>query len=93
MALSFHDIYTSPNGDRWRLLRDEAADRFLVRHDANPSSGGHVTELDADDFLRRGGGGPEHVAARQLLQSLRADQERDRAPPDEGALPPDRGMV
>jgi len=60
-------IYTSENGDRWLLVRTFGADRAFVRHEANPASGGRVTELEIDEFLGTGRTGPEHVALRSLL--------------------------
>ena len=67
MTLVVEDIYSSPNGDRWRLIRDEATARSYVRHEANPASGGHVTDTDVEVFLEQGGAGPEHVVLRQFL--------------------------
>lgn len=67
MSLSVADIYKSENGDRWQLIRDIASGRVFVRHEANPSSGGHVTDMDVDWFLSRGGAGPEYTALRRLL--------------------------
>jgi hypothetical protein len=69
VTLSSEDIYKSQNGDTWRLIRDSGSDRVLVRHEANPSSGGHVTEISVDEFLSRGGSGPEYAATRELLAS------------------------
>jgi hypothetical protein len=67
MATSSEDIYTSANGDRWRLIRDDTSGRVFVRHEANMSSGGHVTDTDVDAFLRVAGPGPEYAALRRLL--------------------------
>lgn len=67
MAQTMQDIYRSSNGDRWRLVRDDATGRLFVRHEANPASGGSVTETAVDDFLATAGGGPEYAALRRLL--------------------------
>lgn len=67
MILSSQDIYTSQNGDTWRLIRDAASGRIYVRHEANRSSGGHVTEVEVQEFLSRAGSGPEYAAIRKLL--------------------------
>lgn len=75
MNLSSTDIYKSQNGDTWRLIRDAAADRVLVRHEGNPASGGHVTDLDVEEFLSRGGSGPEYAATRKLLAMQSGDRE------------------
>jgi len=68
MAVSEENIYKSENGDSWRLFRDTASGRALVRHKANPSSGGLVTDMDGEEFLSRGGSGPEYAALRALLE-------------------------
>ena len=64
--LSEH-IYRSANGDLWLLVRDPASGRQMVRHEANPSSGGKVTETDVQAFLSVGGSGPEFAGLRRLL--------------------------
>jgi transglutaminase-like putative cysteine protease len=61
------EIYRSPNGDLWSLITDGAGKR-QVKHDANKSSGGHVTLVSLEDFLARKGGGPEHQALEKLLK-------------------------
>jgi hypothetical protein len=33
------DIYSSSNGDRWRLISHSATGRRLIRHEPNPASG------------------------------------------------------
>jgi hypothetical protein len=67
MAIVTLDIYRSQNGDRWQLIRDDVSGRAIVRHEANQSSGGHRTDLDAHDFLSQAGSGPEYAALRRLL--------------------------
>ena len=62
-------LYSSSNGDRWRLVTDEATRRVLVRHEANAASGGRVTDMEAADFLRIAGPGPEHVAIRAAIET------------------------
>lgn len=61
------DIYRSQNGDAWRLVRDTASGRVLVRHEANASSGGRITDMGVEEFLSQGGSGPEYVALRRLM--------------------------
>ncbi|MFC7739055.1 hypothetical protein ACFQX4_25470 [Roseomonas sp. GCM10028921] len=67
--LSNVELYRSQNGNVWRLIRGGASDRGTVRHEANALSGGHVTEIPVDEFLNRGGAGPEYAAAREALAS------------------------
>jgi hypothetical protein len=51
-------LYSSPNGDRWHLIRDGSG-KVLVRHEANLASGGHVAHIEIGTFLSSGRG-PEH---------------------------------
>jgi hypothetical protein len=69
MPLLTEDIYRSSNGDRWRLISDPVSGRRFVRHEANPSSGGRITDTELDDFLSIEGSGPEHSKLRELLQT------------------------
>ncbi len=43
-------LYSSPNGDRWYLIRDASGEIF-VRHEANLASGGHVAHIEIGTFL------------------------------------------
>lgn len=61
------DIYRSSNGDHWQLVGEHGSGRQLVRHTANPSSGGKVTDTDIDKFLSVSGAGPEVAALRRLI--------------------------
>jgi hypothetical protein len=69
MTQSVEEIYRSANGDRWTLIRDLNSGRPSARHEANPSSGGQVTEMDVEAFLSIGGSGPEFAALRRLLDT------------------------
>ena len=73
MPVSIQDIYASANGDRWHLVRDSSTGSLLVRHTANPSSGGHVTEQTVGQFLSVDGAGPEFTALRRLLADAADD--------------------
>jgi hypothetical protein len=61
-------LYSSPNGDRWFLIRDESGDVF-IRHEANAASGGHVAHISLGDFLSSGRG-PEHQELLRLIGTL-----------------------
>jgi len=61
------EIYRSSNGDRWTLIRDSSSRRLFVRHEANLSSGGRVTDTDVDAFLSVAGSGPEYAALRRIF--------------------------
>jgi hypothetical protein len=61
------EIYRSSNGDNWQLIRQGGSGVALVRHTANRSSGGTVTELTVEQFLAFNAHGPEHDALRVLM--------------------------
>ncbi len=50
-----HKLHSSPNGDRWYLIRDASGEVF-VRHEANLASGGHVAHIEIGTFLSSGRG-------------------------------------
>jgi hypothetical protein len=65
------ELYRSPNGDRWLLIRETLSDRVLVRHEPNLPSGGKVSVVEVGDFLNQGQGqGPEQQALLRLIGSL-----------------------
>ncbi len=88
MTLPSDDIYKSENGDTWRLIRDAVSGRVLVRHEANPSSGGHVAEVEVEEFLSRGGSGPEYAAMRRLLGTPTRDAGTQTASSSRSAVLP-----
>ena len=69
MPIATRDLYRSPNGDRWLLIRDDTG-RVFVRHEANLASGGTVTDFEIADFLSQGGLGPEKQELLRLIGSL-----------------------
>jgi hypothetical protein len=64
-------LYSSPNGDRWYLIRDISGEVF-VRHEANIASGGHVAHIEIGTFLSAGRG-PEHQELLRLIGLLVED--------------------
>ena len=54
-------LYSSENGDRWLLVREDDPVRVFVRHEPNAASGGVTSELEIAEFLIRRVYGPEHV--------------------------------
>ena len=70
MSLEAKELYRSPNGDRWSLIRDAASGRVFVRHEPNASSGGRASDIGVGDFLVRGGRGPEHQELLSLIGTL-----------------------
>jgi hypothetical protein len=67
MLVKTQHIYRSANGDRWSLIT-QAAGGKIVRHQANQTSGGQITDLAVADFVEIGGAGPEFAALQQLLK-------------------------
>lgn len=65
-------LYSSPNGDRWYLIRDTSGEIF-IRHEANVASGGHVAHIDLGTFLSSGRG-PEHQELLRLIGTLVEEQ-------------------
>jgi hypothetical protein len=63
-------LYASPNGDRWYLVRQAASQQVYVQHVANAASGGHVTRIEIGDFLNRSGHAPEQQALLRLIGTL-----------------------
>jgi hypothetical protein len=59
-------LYRSPNGDTWFLARDPTTGSAFVRHQANASSGGQVTDVEIDEFL----GGPQNPERDALLRLI-----------------------
>lgn len=64
------ELYRSPNGGRWLLVRDPANGRMLIRHEPNAPSGGQSSETDLGDFLSQGSRSPEHEALLRLIGTL-----------------------
>lgn len=75
MVAPITEIYRSSNGDRWQLVRTENPTSLIVRHIANPSSGGQTTETSVADFLSIDGPGPEFAALRRLLENTPDDPQ------------------
>ena len=69
MPIAPKDLYRSANGGLWLLVRD-ASGRIFVRHEANPASGGTVTDSEIAEFLAQGGLGPEKQELLRLIGSL-----------------------
>ena len=68
MTQNSRELYRSPNGDVWSLVR--IGDRLMVRHQGNVPSGGTSTDVELIDFLKTGGLGPEKQELLRLIDSL-----------------------
>ncbi len=73
MSLKATSLYQSQNGDHWSLMHDTRSGLRFVRHKANASSGGHVSDIPLGDFLSMDGSGPEFAALRRLLDAEAID--------------------
>lgn len=62
-------VYRSPNGDDWMVERSLSGAIAAVIHRANPSSGGTQTRMTVEEFLERGGSGPEIAAVRSAIEN------------------------
>ena len=62
-------FYESSNGDTWSLIRDPVSGAPAVLHRPNERSGGKVSHIDVDEFLRESPGGPQHQALRRLINA------------------------
>jgi hypothetical protein len=77
-------LYRSPNGDTWFLAGDPATGLAFVRHQANASSGGNVTDVEIGAFLSEPRH-PQHEALLRLIGTLILDPQAADAedePPD-----------
>jgi hypothetical protein len=70
MTTETRTIYHIPNGDRWQLVRESETGRVFVRHEANLSSGGRVTDIEIGAFLGARGLGPEQQELLRLIGTL-----------------------
>jgi len=70
MGMQTRKLYSSPNGDRWLLVRDRDSGHVFVEHQPNQPSGGQPSEIEIGAFLLKGPQGPEHQALLRLIGSL-----------------------
>jgi hypothetical protein len=70
MAVEMRELYSSPNGDRWYLVRDVDLGQVFIRHEPNLPSGGNAAHIEIGTFLGRGGQGPEHRELLRLIGTL-----------------------
>ncbi|VXC94509.1 conserved hypothetical protein [Burkholderia sp. 8Y] len=79
MQADFHDVYSSPNGDTWRLrIRADAAP--VVEHRPNAASGGQASEMSVEAFLSSDEATPQREALIVLLEQLRSDGLQQQTP-------------
>jgi hypothetical protein len=70
MSLEARELYSSPNGDRWYLVRDPGAEQVFIMHEPNAPSGGQTSCIEIGEFLRRRSHGPEHRELLRLIGTL-----------------------
>jgi len=76
------ELYRSPNGDTWFLVRDPATGLAFIRHQANTSAGGQVTDTEIGAFLS-GQRHPEQDMLLRLIGTLIVDPQRADADDDQ----------
>lgn len=69
MAVESRELYDSPNGDRWYLVREPRSGRVFIRHEPNPASGGETELIEIVDFLQQAAG-PEQQELLRLIGTL-----------------------
>ena len=69
-------LYSSPNGDRWYLIRDGSGEVF-IRHEANAASGGQVEHVEISAFLSRGNGPEQQELIRLIGTLVETDEHAD----------------
>jgi hypothetical protein len=72
LMLDTRELYLSPNGDKWLLVREVSSGRVFIRHEPNKPSGGRAADIEIGEFLIEGRRGPEHVELLRLIGSLAA---------------------
>jgi hypothetical protein len=63
------ELYNSPNGDRWYLVREAHSSQPMIVHEPNVPSGGATSMMSVCDFLARGHG-PEQQELLRLIGTL-----------------------
>jgi hypothetical protein len=63
-------VHTSSNGDSWSLTKDPVSGEVMVAHQPNRESGGQVSYVGIDEFMRGDTGAPEYNAIRAMLESM-----------------------
>ena len=69
MTLEKREFYSSSNGDRWYLARDEDLEHVFIWHEPNVPSGGRATRIEIGAFFG-GGGPPEQQELLRLIGTL-----------------------
>jgi hypothetical protein len=73
-------FYESSNGDRWLVVRDGESGDIFVRHEPNAASGGRPADTEFASFMDRYSETPQAKALRELIDRLRAEENRRRQP-------------
>lgn len=69
MPVESRELYSSPNGDRWDLVREPRSGRVFIRHEPNEASGGDTSLIEVGEFLMQNHG-PEHSELLRLIGTL-----------------------
>ena len=81
MSVESRELYGSPNGDRWHLVREPRSGRVFIKHEPNAASGGDISLIEVGEFLAENHG-PQHGELLRLIGTLitqePADSQRSR---------------
>lgn len=69
MPVATREIYSSPNGDRWYLVREPRSGRVFIKHEPNAASGGDTSLIEIAEFLTQDHG-PQHSELLRLIGTL-----------------------
>ena len=61
------NFYESSNGDVWSFIHDPDSGVAMVIHRPNAQSGGKVSTIEVDQFLRETPSGPQHEALKSWM--------------------------
>jgi hypothetical protein len=70
MPVESRELYGSPNGDRWHLVREPRSGRVFIKHEPNAASGGDISLSEVGEFLAQKNHGPQHSELLRLIGTL-----------------------
>jgi len=76
MPVESRELYGSPNGDRWHLVREPRSGRVFIKHEPNAASGGDISLIEVGEFLAENHG-PQHGELLRLIGTLITQEPAD----------------
>jgi hypothetical protein len=77
MPVESRELYSSPNGDRWHLVREPRSGRVFIKHEPNAASGGDISLIEVGEFLVQKNHGPQHAELLRLIGTLITQEPAD----------------